>query len=398
MRTQIFISYRREGGLETAKQLYALLRDEYEVFLDQQSLRSGKFDDNIEQAIRECTDFLLILSPRIFDRFEEKGDWISRELTLALQGDKNIIPIFLPDFQMPNSDNDRIQTTMRYNGIPYVQNADFTETLISYLKSNKKCVLDLVGTEQGYQLTTEAVENLKDAYRKMVDTQEYGVHIVLAFPDAGESAELLTLKTDDPRRAEVVDYVCQRLLRRQRKLQSVLELAIEYMMGDTSTLTTLPLQAALKDQHLAETVFQTPAKERYSFYPVAVWVEIIEELLKEITVNHANRISHYGNLRSQYTTIECTINRVSREIRKPWYFRSVVPHGELTYPDQTWYPLMQPPVTSLSPQTLLQFLLPDFYYHVADTILFSDSQELVALLQTPDSSIRFLGNYWYGLS
>ena len=78
MRTQVFISYRRDGGLETAKQLHALLKDNYEVFFDKESLRNGTFDDKIEYAISECTDFLLILSNNIFDRFEEEGDWISR--------------------------------------------------------------------------------------------------------------------------------------------------------------------------------------------------------------------------------------------------------------------------------------------------------------------------------
>ena len=397
MRIQVFISYRRDGGLETARQLHALLKDSYEVFFDKESLRSGTFDDKIEYAISQCTDFLLVLSGNIFDRFEEEGDWIFRELMLALQQEKNIIPVFLPDFRKQDSGNPVIDTVMRYNGISYALNDEFEITLGDFLKSNKKCVLEIACTEQGYRLTDGAIEALKTTYQKMICTKEYGVHIVLAFPDAAEAAEkLLPRFGESP--AVSADTVCQRLLHRHRILQSVLEFAIEFMIGDVDALTTLPLQTAVKNKRLAETVFEIPTAERYNFYLVAVWVEIIEELLKEITTEDANRISHYMKLRNQYTSIDCVINRVSKDIRKQWFFRSVVPHSELTYPDQTWYPLMQPPVTSLLPQTLMQFILPDFYSKVADSILYNPSQELKTLLQTPDADIRFLSNYWYGLS
>ena len=398
MRTQVFISYRRDGGLETAKQLHAFLKDNYEVFFDKESLRNGTFDDKIEHAISECTDFLLILSKNIFDRFEEEGDWISRELMLALHMKKNLIPIFLPDFQIPDSDNEAIKTAMRYNGIAYGQNDAFANSLNSFLQSNKKRVLDIAATDHGYKLTNSAVEALKETYQKMVCTKNYGVHIVLSFPDAADAAEKLASKTNDPCSSETVDVIRQYLLRKHRKLQTLLELTIEDMLADVRTLAALPLREAVKHQPLTGMVFQTPAGERFDYYPVAVWVEIIEELLKEITLLDTNRLGHYRRERSKYASIDCVINRVSREIPKQWYFRSVVPHDELTYPDQTWYPLMQPSVTSLSPQTLLQFILPDFYYNVAEAILYSPSQELKTLLQTPDAPIRFLSNYWYGFS
>jgi len=80
MRTQIFISYRREDGLAAARAIEAGLRDTYEVFFDMESLRNGRFDLSIEEAIGACTDFLLILSPSIFNRINADGDWISREL------------------------------------------------------------------------------------------------------------------------------------------------------------------------------------------------------------------------------------------------------------------------------------------------------------------------------
>ncbi len=396
MRTQIFISYRRDGGLETAQQLHALLHNDYEVFFDKESLRSGLFDEKIEQAICECTDFLLILSGNIFDRFDNEGDWISRELTLALQKGKNLIPVFLPEFLEPDTDHDIIQTVMRHNGIQYANNDSFATELVSFLKSNKKCVLDIVCTEQGYKLANTAVEALKAAYQKMVYTKEYGVHIVLAFPDATQAAQMLVPMTDDPAREQTVEAVSQQLLHKHRVKRSFLELAIEFMMADTDNLTSIPLQAALCDNPLVKTVFETPGKERFNFYLVAVWVQIAEELLKEITVS-VNRASYYRSNWQEYAAIDCVISRVSKQIQKQWYFGSAAPHSELTYPDQSWYPLMRPSVVELTPQTLLQFILPDFYYKVAGELLCSPSEELKALLRAPDADIRFLANYWYGL-
>ena len=58
----IFISYRREGGESLAQLLYIRLTMEgYSVFLDVESLRSGKFNEALHSQIDECDDFLLVL-------------------------------------------------------------------------------------------------------------------------------------------------------------------------------------------------------------------------------------------------------------------------------------------------------------------------------------------------
>ena len=51
----IFISYRRKGGYETAKHLYDLLtRDGYRVSFDIDTLRSGDFDVSLLARVEEC--------------------------------------------------------------------------------------------------------------------------------------------------------------------------------------------------------------------------------------------------------------------------------------------------------------------------------------------------------
>lgn len=101
MKYDIFISYRREGGYDTAKHLNDLLvRDGYRVSFDIDTLRKGDFDTQLLSRIEECRDFILIVDQHAFDRtldpkFDPKKDWLRCELAHALKLNKNIIPIFL---------------------------------------------------------------------------------------------------------------------------------------------------------------------------------------------------------------------------------------------------------------------------------------------------------------
>jgi hypothetical protein len=98
----IFISYRRIGGYETAKHLYDLLtHDGYAVSFDIDTLRNGDFDLELLNRIDDCTDFILVLNQGAFDRTfetEKKDDWVRNELAYALEKNKNIIPVMLEGF------------------------------------------------------------------------------------------------------------------------------------------------------------------------------------------------------------------------------------------------------------------------------------------------------------
>lgn len=125
MKHDIFISYRREGGFETAKHLYDLLiRDNYSVSFDIDTLRSGDFDIQLYSRIDECTDFVLIVNDNAFERAlaqdaDPRKDWLRCELSYALLKKKNIIPILLPGASLPeNLPNDIKDITLK-NGPLY---------------------------------------------------------------------------------------------------------------------------------------------------------------------------------------------------------------------------------------------------------------------------------------
>ncbi len=101
MKYDVFISYRRDGGYDTAKHLNDLLiRDGYKVSFDIDTLRSGNFDVQLLTRIEQCKDFILIVDAHAFDRtldpsFDRSKDWLRCELAHALKHNKNIIPVFL---------------------------------------------------------------------------------------------------------------------------------------------------------------------------------------------------------------------------------------------------------------------------------------------------------------
>jgi hypothetical protein len=120
---EIFISYRRKGGYDTAKLLYDRLRmDGYSVFFDIDILEKGDFGNELEQRIYDCNDFLLVLNAGIFDRFFEpeydpKDDWVRQEIVCALETNKNIVPLVLDGFVYPKNLPADIKNITRKNAI-----------------------------------------------------------------------------------------------------------------------------------------------------------------------------------------------------------------------------------------------------------------------------------------
>lgn len=119
----VFISYRRKGGYDTAKHLFDLLtRDGYTVSFDIDTLRNGSFDVSLLKRVEECRDFILIVDAHAFDKcinpcFDRNKDWLRCELAHALQNNKNVVPILLAGVEgFPNSLPEDIAEVARKNG------------------------------------------------------------------------------------------------------------------------------------------------------------------------------------------------------------------------------------------------------------------------------------------
>ena len=114
----IFLSYRRDGGEALACLICERLRQrEYRVFYDVESLRSGKFNEEIYTVINNCKDVICILPEHGLDRCTDPNDWVRREIAYAIEKKKNIIPVMMRNFTFPKELPEDLKELPNYQGI-----------------------------------------------------------------------------------------------------------------------------------------------------------------------------------------------------------------------------------------------------------------------------------------
>ena len=145
---QIFISYRREGGDALAGRISdRLTAMGYRVFFDMETMHSGKFNDQIVEAIKQCEDMLLILPPHGLDRCSNPNDWVRNEIQIAMEHHKRIIPVLMRGFTFPESLPPEINDIRYIEGIAVVN---------EYFDAMMQKIVDFLSCSQK--------KNLQDAY------------------------------------------------------------------------------------------------------------------------------------------------------------------------------------------------------------------------------------------
>jgi len=94
----VFISYRRTSQYSALSVFQHVRAAGYDVFFDYQSLDSGSFERVIVGEIKARAHFLVILQPDTLLRCSEPGDWVRREIELAIDTGRNIIPLVFDGF------------------------------------------------------------------------------------------------------------------------------------------------------------------------------------------------------------------------------------------------------------------------------------------------------------
>jgi hypothetical protein len=149
----IFISYRRKGGIKDARLVDEKLRNSgYSVSFDIDTLGRGKFTDTLKNRLKDCKDFIVIFEPTYYERFyDENGniqpekvlneDWCYLELKNALLLNKNIIPLVQKDFVFPGNLPKDIKEIAEMNAIQLTEKEFkeiFEHKVKSYLISKPK--------------------------------------------------------------------------------------------------------------------------------------------------------------------------------------------------------------------------------------------------------------------
>ena len=105
MAFDIFISYKRKS-LATANNLYYRLTTRgYSTFYDLEEMGRDNFNTQILQYIDNAKDVFVILEEGSLDACKDgtwQQDWFCREIAYAIKKEKNIIPILLGGYKMPD--------------------------------------------------------------------------------------------------------------------------------------------------------------------------------------------------------------------------------------------------------------------------------------------------------
>ena len=94
----VFISYRRRNvPWALAIQQY-LKAAGFDVFFDYTSINSGDFSQIITENIQARAHFLVLLAPSALEGCARPTDWLRREIEIAMDNQRNIVPIMLEGF------------------------------------------------------------------------------------------------------------------------------------------------------------------------------------------------------------------------------------------------------------------------------------------------------------
>ena len=121
----VFISYRRTNFYTALAVYQDLTAHGYDCFFDYESIESGDFETVIFENIRYRAHFVVILSPSALERLGEKNSIMRREVELAIDEKRNIIPLMMEsfDFGSPSAQEaltGKLASLSSYNGLKLV--------------------------------------------------------------------------------------------------------------------------------------------------------------------------------------------------------------------------------------------------------------------------------------
>lgn len=364
----VFISYRRDGGKPVAEAIYQALCKDYNIFLDTESLRNGRFDSAITDQIKSCSDFLLIVTQTVFDRCAEPDDWILNEAQIALQENKNIIPVFVGLQNFPLNVPETLQEICSYNGVFWNDTDTVYAKIKTFLVSNRRYKLSVIKSGDGIALSPQTKEDLKELYRRFLKNGRKPTDIEIFVPNPNELSELIT-RQDVIRNygIDTATRIAERsLLKKIKLIKGTLETAVEIMlqdeMADSCAIRLKDLY--IKRYGIANCFFDDEDGIEACYWTPFLWFDIIEEMLKELLFD---RYNIYGSS-DEFTEIDCFIENQNRNeiwsfrsfIKKPSECNSDVQSFDITNIIRRCGDYMDIPL-----QSLAFYVYPDLYYNIA---------------------------------
>lgn len=96
----VFISYRVADRYAALAVFKDLTQHGYDVFIDFDGIASGDFERAIVDNIRARAHFVLVLTPGSLERCVDPHDWVRREIEIAIELQRNIVPVLVDRFSL----------------------------------------------------------------------------------------------------------------------------------------------------------------------------------------------------------------------------------------------------------------------------------------------------------
>jgi len=118
----VFISYRRAVSWGVSRLIFDYLRaHDFDVFMDVETLPSGKWEQFIYNQIAARAHFIIVLANGTLERCLNPDDMLRKEIEHALRLDRNIIPVMIEGFKWEDNmaylEGD-LRNIADYNGTP----------------------------------------------------------------------------------------------------------------------------------------------------------------------------------------------------------------------------------------------------------------------------------------
>ena len=264
----VFISYRRDGGYETARLLYEHLKIEgLNPFFDLEELKSGLFNTKIYTEIENSSNFLLILPPSSLDRCNNEDDWLRLEIEHALKFNKNIIPVMMKNFTWPDNMPESIKNIANYNGLE-MSREYFDASIKKIISLMKDITLKPSNTKHEY-IASERNEN--------------------KYFTASDLKELKRLKIQQNLMSEFDKETYTKILNRYDDIK-VLDVGSnngDFIMNRMGLKDNVSLVVGLEyDQNIVEKANEKYNQNNAYFYQVNVEDDILSEKIEEILLKH----------------------------------------------------------------------------------------------------------------
>lgn len=397
----VFISYRRDTGRPIAEAIYQYFHRDYEIFLDTETLKNGYFDDAILRHIRECDDFLLIVTASTFQRCGEPNDWITQEASAALEANKNIIPIFVGVDRFPAELPPAFADLARFNGIVWGDPAESCKKLQSFLISNGRIILSTQcrGAEDG-MLSDSSRADLTQLYKRFLLHGRRPVKVKVELADQEALAQRIIrediVKTDG---MDIALLVARQTLASNFSARGdALEKGIEALLQNEALDAWAQMNCLeYAKRYGNDSCSYTDASgKQHSLWTCFLWMDVIENMLRYLLHNVA-----YDHMNSeQYLPIDVVLPGEQKG-RALWHFVSFIRQEDWDQkandPNFVGYMInAKATVHDIAMRSITQHILPDFYFNLG-MLMTNHLAASYALLEPYAQKLLSLEQYRIGL-